>query len=132
MRHRLNQLLVVTILVVIVVLSVMPVAPPQPGTGPTIPWSMIFHGGMYFLLAGSLLLVFHETGHTHFMALLVAAGIGAVLELVQWTIAFRSFSLLDMTVNTIGASMIMFDHHLDVVTMIIRFEERLITAVFPD
>lgn len=128
MRTRLNQLLVVIILAIIIVLSVMPLSP-QPGPAPTIPWSLLFHGSMYFFLAGALLLVFHDTTKGHLEAIIVTAVIGFSLEIVQYFLPFRSFSLVDITVNSIGASFVLFDHHIDAVSSIIHIEDRLIESV---
>ncbi|MCJ7429173.1 MAG: VanZ family protein [Candidatus Nanohaloarchaeota archaeon QJJ-5] len=130
MRHRLNQLLVVGLLCVIVVLSLIPVAPPQPGTAPTIPWSMLFHAGMYFLLAGSLLLVFHDTPRGHLEAIAVAAGIGLILEMIQYQLPFRTFAIKDAVLNTAGAGLIVFDHQSTVVETIIEMEDSFLERFY--
>lgn len=88
--------------------------------------STLGHFGLYFFLAGSLLTYFHDSTKGHFEAFLIAVFFGALLEVIQLSIANRYFSLLDILANSLGASLIFLDHRLKIISKIIYWEEKFL------
>lgn len=91
----------------------------------------LLHATGYFLLAGALMLHFHDTGKGHVEAVATAAGLGLLLEAVQFYLPYRIFSPEDVIVNAAGASLVILDHRSRAVTEIVRIEDRLIERFLP-
>ncbi len=123
MRRRLNFALVVAITTTISVLSL--VNPGEPGRGVSM-LAPVLHAAGYFLLAGALMLHFHDTDKGHLEAVGTAAGLGLLLEAVQFYLPYRIFSPEDVIVNAAGASLVVLDHRSEAVTRVVRIEDRLI------
>ncbi|MFB6143991.1 MAG: VanZ family protein [Candidatus Nanohaloarchaea archaeon] len=124
MRQKINRLLLASVTLGIIALTLAPVS----GSDVTQPsfLSPLLHFTGYFLLAGALMLEFHDTGKGRHEALAAAAVFGAAMELLQFHLPYRHFSLYDLAVNTLGASTVLLDHRLGFVTKTIRFEDRTI------
>lgn len=88
----------------------------------------ILHFLAYFGLAGALLLYYHDTTVGHLEAVATAAGFGIGVELIQLQMPYRAFSTVDILLNTAGASVVLLDHQIDVVSRLIEFEENVIEA----
>lgn len=127
MRDALNLALAGAVAAAIATLSLAPVegaAAPAPAFLP-----YLAHLAAYFLLAGALLLYFHDTPHGHVEAVVVAALAGAAVELGQAGVPGRTASLLDAAVNLAGASMILLDHRSRAVTRIVTAEDRMLARL---
>lgn len=128
MRQKLNLGIVVTIASLITYLSLRPV----PGSVGNYVDDFIIHLGGYFLLAGALLIYFHDTKRGHLEAIIVAAGLGLGIELLQSQIPYRYYGTDDVVANTIGASLVFLDHRSRIVTRIIEMEDRFLERILPD
>lgn len=80
----------------------------------------------YFVLAGALLVNFHDTRKGHAEAVVAAGAIAISMEAVQIFLPYRSFSLMDFFVSLSGASLVLLDHHIDAVTWFVRAEDRVL------
>lgn len=125
MRDYLNLGLVITVIATIAYLSTGNISAPS-GAAP------VGHFLMYFSLAGSFLLYFHEKKHTHVDAVMLAVLTGLLFELLQSRIPYRTFSLVDAAVNTAGASLVLVERKLPVVHRVVEFEDRIIESVLED
>lgn len=93
----------------IIYFSIVP--PPGSGTissGPigTIPYSYWLHFGSY---AGLAVLLGYATAHIpriewQLWVFVVTVGTGITIELIQYTIPIRTFSMVDIFVNTLGVT----------------------------
>lgn len=81
---------------------------------------------MYFSLAASFLLYFHDKKHNHFDAVILAAVTGLMFEVMQSQIPYRTFSVFDATVNAAGAGLVLLERKIPVVHRVVETEERLI------
>lgn len=127
MRRRLNRGLAIGIAGVILAGSIVPV-PGGGGTG-MVRLTMLGHLTAYFLLAGALLLVFHDTPRGHVEAVAAAVGFGIAMELVQLQVPTRTFAVADVLVNMLGASLVLLDHRKRAVTRVVRWEDRLLARL---
>lgn len=126
MRDILNISIVISILAMISYLSLSPISTPSTG----LPVSYIAHFGMYFSLAGALLVHFHEKDHSHLDAVLLAGMTGLFLELVQINIGYRTFSLYDSGINFIGAGLILVEQRVPVVRQVVMLEDDFLEKIF--
>lgn len=126
MRDYLNISIVISILAMISYLSLSPISAPSKG----LPVSYIAHFGMYFSLAGALLVYFHEKDHSHLDAVLLAGMTGLFLELIQSQIGYRTFSLQDVMINFIGAGLILVEQRVPVVHQVIMLEDDFLEKIF--
>lgn len=125
MRNKLNLALVAAVTFTITYYSISrPVAGPVSGGS-----SLLLHGLAYFGLAAALLVYFHDTEVGHIEAIAFAVIIGFSIEIVQYFLPYRHFSVIDGLTNLFGASLVMLDHRIDAVTHIISFEDRLVETV---
>ncbi len=125
MRDYLNLGLVIVVIGTIAYLSTGDISAPS-GAAP------VGHFLMYFGLAGSFLLYFHDKKHTHIDAVILAVLTGLFFELLQSRIPYRTFSLVDAAVNTAGASLVLFEKHLPMVHRVVEFEDRIIESILED
>lgn len=128
MQRRLNLALVLVIAALITYYSTRPLPAGLYASG--VDFTLFYHGTAYFLLAGALLLYFHDTTTGHVEAVLFAAAFGAILELIQYGLPTRFFSFADMAINTLGASLILLDHRARIVSQIIAWEDTLLETIF--
>lgn len=128
MRSYLNLGIVLSVAGVIAYYSLAPV-PSGPYDTTVIDLTLVYHFAAYFGLAAALLLYFHDTTKGHVEAMLVAALFGASLELTQLQLPSRYFSLTDMGINLLGASLIFLDHRSRLVTRIIRIEDSILATL---
>jgi len=124
MRQRINQILLGLGMLTITLLSL--IDPAVSGGSSLSMYAPLTHLMAYFCVAAGLLVVFHDTPQSHLEAILAAAAFGFVLELVQGWLPWRYFGWGDILVNTLGASLILLDHHLDAATWFINREDALI------
>ncbi len=122
MRDYLNLGLIITVVCGIAFLSTGNFSAPS-GAAP------VGHFLMYFTLAGSFLMYFQGKKHTHLDAVALAVLTGLFFELVQSQIPYRSFSLLDASVNGLGASLVLFERYVPVVHRVVSLEDRIIESV---
>lgn len=130
MRQRVNAMIVGGTATLIAFYSIRPL-PTTYDTGGVIPPAVLYHAAAYFVFASALLLYFHDTPRGHIEAILAAVMFGIVLESVQLFLPGRLFSLVDITANTLGASIIVLDHRSRLVTRVIATEDRLLDRVVP-
>lgn len=124
MQKQLNRLLLLGVSTGIILVTVLPISSGQvPQSGITAP---LAHFTAYFLLAGALMLEFHDTKKGHLEAFLLATVFGALMETVQHFLPYRAFGLNDVLINAAGAGLIFLDHHLGFVTYTIETEDRII------
>lgn len=123
MREKINQLgLIITILTI--------------GYGSLTAGTPVSAGGLplhfiaYFVLASAFLVNFHDTKRGHLEAMIASGTVALGLELIQFFLAFRTFSLIDFAVSFAGASLITLDHHLGTVTRFIELEDRILEEFF--
>lgn len=128
MRKRLNLGLVVIIAGAITFFSLTPGGGQYGGTSAV---TELYHAVAYFALAAALLLYFHDTTKGHVEAVMVAVLFGTGIELTQAFLPSRFFSLADIAMNTMGASVIFLDHRSRIVTHVINTEERLLERFMP-
>lgn len=121
MKDYLNYLLIFLIIAAISYLSLAPL-----NISLNRHTALLGHIGMYFVLAGALLTFFHDKKHGHADAVIIAGLTGLIMELLQSQLPHRSFDLLDIAVNFIGAGLIFLELKFPVVHRIVEFEERLI------
>jgi len=126
MRDYLNISIVISILAIISYLSLSPISTPNTG----LPVSYIAHFGMYFSLAGALLVYFHEKNHAHLDAVILAGMTGLFLELVQSQIGYRTFSFSDIAINFIGAGLILVEQRVPVVHQVVILEDNFLEKIF--
>ncbi len=128
MRSRVNLGLVIGIAGIITYYSVKPLP-----TGPYDPsganLTYLYHVAAYLVLAAALLLYFHDTPKGHIEAVVAASLFGAVIEVVQYGVPGRHFTLIDIGLNIFGASLVLLDHRISVVTRIIELEDRILTRI---
>lgn len=124
MREKINQLLLAVLVVGITALSF--VNPPQAASSSSGILSPVMHFTAYFLLAGALMLYFHDTTKGHVESFLIAAIFGLLMEIGQLHIPWRTFGWSDVLVNALGASVVFLDHRVGLVTWIVETEDRLI------
>ncbi len=124
MRSRINAGLVLLTAAVITYLSLKPALPAQDAVGEGT--FQFGHFLLYFLLAGALLLHFHDTPRGHIEAVLAAGTFGVLIELAQLAVPVRTFSAADIAVNFLGAAVVLLDHRARVVTYLIEKEDALI------
>lgn len=91
--------------------------------------SYLLHGLAYFGLSAVLMLHFHPTKHGIIESIILASAVGIGVELIQFNLAHRTFSVLDITANTIGASLVVFDYHGFAVDKIVALEDQLLDQV---
>ncbi|MDY6761910.1 MAG: VanZ family protein [Candidatus Nanohaloarchaea archaeon] len=125
MRDRINAVLFILVAGVILSLSLAKLPAAAPGA-PASGTYQFGHFFLYFLLAGALLLYFHETPRGRVEAVLAAGGFGLAIEIVQLLLPFRTFSPADIVVNFLGAALVLLDHESTAVRAIIRAEDRII------
>lgn len=90
----------------ILVVSVIPIPGAVPEEGGGVPTSAPFHFVGYAVLAtllGFALLARRRALSANTLALVGASLYGVLIEFVQYPIPYRSFSYLDMLINTAGA-----------------------------
>lgn len=121
-----NLTLVAAVTAVILWGSLRPTSvAPSTGTGSS---ALVLHVAAYFALAGALVLYFHDTGKGLLEAALTAVIFGLAIELVQSTMQSRFFSTVDIAANAAGASLVLLDHRVNLVTEIVELEDRAIEA----
>jgi hypothetical protein len=127
MRRKINFAATLVVAATIIFFSLRPVpySPGAPGGS-----MVLLHFLAYFGLAASLILYFHDTTKGHFEAFVVAAAFGAFVEILQIPMTGRYFSLTDIGVNILGASVIFLDHRIDVVSAVIEQEQRCLEKLF--
>ena len=126
MRDYLNIPIVISILAMVSYMSLSPISTPSTG----LPTSYIAHFGMYFSLAGALLIYFHDKEHTHLDAVFLAGMTGLFLELVQSQIGYRTFSLQDVAINFTGAGLILAEQKVPVVHQVVMVEDDFLKKIF--
>lgn len=129
MRQRLNLALVLGIAATIFYFSVRPI--PAPAYDAGFNTTLLYHAAAYFAFAAALLLYFHDTPRGHVEAILTATLFGATMELLQFFITNRVFSVIDITANTLGAGLVLLDHRSRLVTSVIATEDRMIDRLIP-
>jgi VanZ family protein len=119
-RKKLNLLGLAAVISIVTYFSVRPL----PGTsgGSIIPLHLI----AYFVLAAAFLINFHDTTKGHIEAVSAAFLFGFFLELVQLNFPSRHFSLHDLVMNFLGASIIMLNHRVEIVSKAVELEDRMI------
>jgi hypothetical protein len=124
-RQKINYLLVGVVTAAITYYSVYP-PPAGVGGGGS---NYVLHVVAYFGLAAALLTHFHSTKHgiIESVALSSLAGIG--IELIQYNLAFRTFSLMDIAANTAGAALIIFDYRGFAVNKAVELEDQALKQV---
>lgn len=128
MRQQINLGIVLVTAAAITYYSVrpLPIGPYEP-SGISITY--LYHGVAYFFLAGALLLYFHDTPRGHVEAVLIASLFGAIIELLQYGVPGRYFSIVDLLVNTAGAALILLDHRVTFITVIIHAEDQILERI---
>lgn len=96
------------------------------GNNPVGAGGFSIHFLAYFILSITFLVYFHDTRKGHVEAILSAGLLALGIEVVQFFIPYRSFSLADFAVSFAGASVITLDHHLGLVTRFVHFEDRMV------
>ena len=91
--------------------------------------SYILHGLAYFGLAAVLLMHFHPTKHGIMESIILASAAGIGIELIQSALSYRTFSFLDIMVNTFGASLVVFDYHGFAVDKIVALEDKALDQI---
>jgi glycopeptide antibiotics resistance protein len=81
---------------------------------------------MYCSISGAFLLYFHDKKHDHFDAVTLAVVTGMFFELLQSQLVFRTFSYLDIAVNSLGASALFLELKFPAVHKIIAYEDRIL------
>ncbi len=122
MRDYLNISLFFFILILISYLSLTPISTPDTG----LPVAVIGHLGMYFLLAGALLTYFHDKKHSHIDAVMISGLTGLMIELIQSQLVYRTFDIIDIFVNFVGAGLIMLELKVPVVHKIVELEDKFL------
>lgn len=129
MRSKLNFLIVIILFISIGYLSLTYVSPditrPQ-GVNIT----HIGHMIAYFILSGSLLIYFRDKPYGYKEAVSISAFYGLFLELVQFRISYRTFSGIDVILNTSGSSLIFLNLKFDLVSRFIKFEDSVLNYIF--
>lgn len=125
MRKRVNLLLAVAVALTITYFSLISIS------GSAVPDGTFsfLHLAAYFGLAGALMLYFHDTDRGHFEAFLASGLFGLTIELVQLGIPYRSFTPQDVAINFLGASIVLLDHRVKLVTEVVELEDRVLEAV---
>lgn len=123
MRNRFNGFLVFLLVFSITFFSVSDVGVPFSGL------SVVFHFSAYFLLAGGLLLLFHDSLYGHFEAVVLSSFTGYLMEIIQLGIPFRSFSWFDVFMNCFGALFVLLDHRIGFVSAVVRAEDRFLESL---
>lgn len=132
MRDRLNGIILAAVFSAVVYFSLAPVESP-PLSDTFLPIALLWHLSFYFLLAGALLLHFHGKKYGHLEAVIIAGLTGVLLEVLQHPLPHRSsFQILDVVVNFIGASVVMFERRIPVIHRVVEFEDKLLERALKD
>lgn len=86
------------------------------------------HLAAYFGLSAAFLVYFHDTQKGHLEAVLAAGLFGLGIEILQYGIPYRAFTFQDVAVNFIGASIVLLDHRIKLVTEIVAVEDKILEA----
>jgi VanZ family protein len=121
-RKKLNLLGLATVISIVTYFSIRPLPGTSSGGASIIPLHLI----AYFVLAAAFLVNFHDTTRGHIEAVSAAFVFGLLLEMMQLNLPSRYFSFHDMGMNLLGASIILLDHRIGVVTELVEVEDRLI------
>lgn len=125
MRERLNLLLLAAVASTITYFSFISI---EAGAAPGGTFSFL-HLAAYFGLASAFLLKFHDTKRGHVEAFLAAGLFGLGIEIFQYGIPYRAFTLQDVAMNFLGASIVLLDHRVELVTEIVELEDRMLEAL---
>lgn len=129
MRSKLNLLMVLAIALLIGYTSLSYISPASTHAQ-GIDFSYIAHFAFYFLLAGSLLVYFHDSKLGHLEATSIAFSYGLILELIQLNLIYRSFSTLDIFLNGVGACLIFLDHDSKIISRVVSIEDQILEKYF--
>lgn len=94
--------LITSSIIYTIILSYLSLRPIPPELGNIFSYQDKFmHIGAYFILG----FLYQKTSKTHLWPILLAISIGVSLEFLQSLTSYRSFELLDMLANAIGAAL---------------------------
>lgn len=102
---------------------------PVAGAGSYSGSNYLLHGLAYFGLSAVLVMHFHPTKHGIMESVILASAVGVGIELIQFNLTHRTFSVLDMMANTLGASLIIFDYHGFAVDKMVHLEDKMLNQV---
>ncbi len=122
MRKKLNLLGLAAVISIVTYFSIRPL----PGTSSGGTGLLPLHFMAYFVLAAAFLVNFYDTTKGHIEAVSAAFFFGLLLELMQLNIPSRYFSFQDIGMNLVGASLVLLDHRLSIVTELVEVEDRVI------
>ena len=122
MRKKLNLLGLAAVISIVTYFSIRPLPGTSSGGASIIPLHLI----AYFVLAAAFLVNFHDTTKGHIEAVSVAFFFGLLLELMQLNLPSRYFSFHDIGMNLLGASIVLLDQRIGVLTEFVEVEERVI------
>lgn len=125
MREKFNLLLLAAVASTITYFSVVSI---EASGAPGGTFSFL-HLSAYFGLAAAFLLKFHDTDRGHLEAFLAAGMFGLAIEIIQYGIPYRAFTLQDVGINFLGASVVLLDQRVKLVTEIVAMEDRVLEAV---
>lgn len=129
MRSKLNLSLVILLSLAIGYLSVTYISPDV--TQPQgFDLTYLGHIVAYLMLSGSILLYFQDKNFSYKEAIFIAISYGLLLEFVQFKISYRSFSLIDILFNSLGASLIFLNLKMNLVRRFIAIEDKIINYFF--
>lgn len=92
--------------------------------------ALLFHLGAYFGLAAALSLYFHESKDRYLESVVIAILFGVIMEIGQTQVPGRAFSYIDIGLNSLGASAVLLDIKLGLVSELASLEERVIKLAF--
>lgn len=94
--------------------------------GPATAGGLPLHFIAYFVLASAFLVVFHDTEKGHIEAVIASSALALILELLQWNLPYRTFSTTDFFISAFGASLIILDHKIGIITELVNLEDKII------
>lgn len=105
---RARWIAVALVAAAILLISVVPIPGSVPEEGGGVPISVLFHFSGYAVLAATMVRALSSSKHRRRSstggAVVGASGYGALVELIQFGLPYRTFSYLDMVINASGAA----------------------------
>lgn len=121
LRDRINLAGVVAVAAVIGYNSLNYVPPSQSYQSTTGFSAPTLHLAAYFVLAFALKIYLHE--ESFWKPVVLAAGFGLSMEVIQFFLAYRSFAVYDAAANAAGASVVSIDFRSFLSNQIIKVED---------
>jgi len=83
----------------------------------------------YFVLATAFLVVFHDTEKGHIEAVIASSALALTLELIQWNLPYRTFSITDFITSALGASTVILDCRIGLISELVKLEDKMIETI---